>query len=51
VQLRIGDAKEVLTGPKVLTIKAGIEHEVTAITDAIWHCTHASETALIGEGE
>jgi quercetin dioxygenase-like cupin family protein len=51
VQLTTGNEKEVITGPKVIVIKAGITHEVRAITPAIWHCTHASETALIGEGE
>lgn len=43
VRLRVDQAVQVLTGPKVITIQAGKVHEVTAITPAIWHCTHATE--------
>lgn len=31
------------TGPACLTIKAGSAHEVTAITDVVWFCLHATE--------
>lgn len=31
------------TGPVVLSIKAGIEHEVYAVTDIVWLCQHISD--------
>lgn len=31
------------TGPACLTIKAGIAHEVEAVTDVIWYCIHATD--------
>lgn len=37
-----GETKEV-TGPCCLTIRAGVEHSVTAITDAVWYCIHATD--------
>lgn len=43
VRLQVDNEIRVLTGPKVLTIKAGKSHKVTAITPAIWHCTHATD--------
>lgn len=42
--------------PACIEIKAGIHHEITAITDVVWYCIHATDctdpqqvdTALIG---
>lgn len=37
------DGKRTLhDAPKLLTIKAGKAHEVTAITDVVWCCLHAT---------
>ena len=36
-----GEVRSV-TGPAVLTIEHGVQHEVTAVTDANWFCIHAS---------
>jgi len=43
VRLHVDDVALVLAGPAVLTIKANKAHRVEAITDAIWHCTHATD--------
>lgn len=48
-----------LVGPAVITMRAGVEHQVEAITDAVWFCIHATEetdvakidaAAIIGGG-
>lgn len=31
-----------LTGPRVLTIARGVPHQVSAITDVVWYCVHAT---------
>jgi hypothetical protein len=31
-----------LRGPIVVEIKKGVEHKVTALTDAVWYCIHAT---------
>lgn len=31
------------TGPCCLTIKAGLNHEITALEDSVWFCIHATE--------
>ena len=51
VRLAVDGVPQELAGPKIIVIQAGKEHEVFALSDVIWHCTHASETALIGKGE
>ncbi len=47
-----------LVGPSVITMRAAMEHQVEAITDAVWFCIHATEEtdvakidagAIIGE--
>lgn len=44
VALRRGDAlAEIHSGPKCLTIEAGIPHSVRAVTNAIWYCIHATD--------
>jgi quercetin dioxygenase-like cupin family protein len=51
VRLVIDGAAQEVTGPKIFLIEAWKEHQVFALTAVDWHCTHASETALIGKGE
>lgn len=38
-----GDEVFQVTGPAVLTIKAGIHHGVRAITDLVWLCIHRTD--------
>lgn len=38
-----GRSRVVHHAPAVLTIKAGVAHEVTAISDVCWLCLHATE--------
>lgn len=51
VRLMVDGVPQELTAPKIIVIQAGKEHQVLALTHVVWHCTHASETALIGKGE
>lgn len=30
------------TGPCVIEIKAGVKHTITALTDIVWFCVHAT---------
>lgn len=32
------------SGPACLVIKAGKSHKVTAVTDAVWYCVHATSS-------
>lgn len=34
-------ARTMYTAPAVVTIKAGVEHEIYAFSDAVWYCIHA----------
>jgi hypothetical protein len=34
---------EILTGPAAVTITKGQAHKVTALTDAVWYCIHATD--------
>ena len=34
-----------VTGPAVVTILAGLEHSLEAITDLVWLCIHATDAA------
>ena len=43
VLLRAGGFVESLKGPAAIEIKAGVEHEVEALTDAIWFCIWPSD--------
>lgn len=43
VRLYVDGAARTIVGPAVLTIKAGKVHEVHALTDVVWHCTHATD--------
>ena len=31
------------SAPKLLLIEAGKEHVIRALTDVVWHCTHATD--------
>jgi quercetin dioxygenase-like cupin family protein len=42
---RGGGVIEYHTGPKHLIIEAGIAHEIRAVTDAVWYCTHSAGSA------
>lgn len=43
VELKVDGVGIVIEGPKVLTIKAGKVHQVIALTDVVWHCTHKTD--------
>lgn len=43
VMVEVDGKGEVFVAPKLLTIAAGKEHEVTAITDVLWVCLHATD--------
>ena len=43
VKVERAGVEEILTGFHVLTVEAGVPHKVTAITDAIWLCIHATD--------
>jgi quercetin dioxygenase-like cupin family protein len=32
-----------LRGPAVVKIKKGVHHRITALTDAVWYCIHATD--------
>ncbi len=32
-----------MTGPSAITVRAGVEHTLHAITDAVWFCIHATD--------
>lgn len=41
VRIRAGEEIKTYEAPVCIEIKAGIEHEVQALTDAVWYCIHA----------
>lgn len=41
VRVRAGENSSIYAAPTCIEIKAGIEHEVEALTDAVWYCIHA----------
>ena len=43
VLVRAGGWVEKMKGPAVIDMKAGISHEVEALTDAIWFCVHKTD--------
>lgn len=38
-----GDVVKEYTGPTCIEIKAGIPHEILAVTDVVWYCIHATD--------
>jgi quercetin dioxygenase-like cupin family protein len=43
VIVKTDDSEQEYTGPACLTIKANTHHEITALTDSVWFCVHATE--------
>lgn len=43
VQVHVDGKIERYTGPALLTIPAGKEHSVVAVSDAVWACLHATD--------
>ncbi len=43
VVVEVDGARRLRDAPALLTIKAGKVHEVTAITDVVWVCLHATD--------
>ena len=43
VQVTVGDKTDTVVAPACLTIKAGSEHRVHAVTDTVWYCIHATD--------
>jgi quercetin dioxygenase-like cupin family protein len=44
-----GEPTRVLTGPVALNIKAGLEHAVRSLTDAVWYCIHPTDETDVGK--
>ena len=42
-QVTVEDQTTTVTGPACLTIVAGKHHSVTALTDVVWYCVHATD--------
>ena len=38
-----GEISQEVAGPACLTIRAGVSHSVTAVTDVVWFCVHATD--------
>lgn len=43
VRLTVAGHSELITGPKAITIRAGEEHTLFAITKAVWFCIHPTD--------
>lgn len=43
VIVRTDESEQQYDGPACLTIKANTHHEITALTDSVWFCVHATE--------
>lgn len=42
-QVTVDGHTKTMTAPSCITIEAGKEHRVHAITDAVWYCIHATD--------
>lgn len=42
VSLDLDGEKSKINAPALLTIKSGQQHVITALTDVVWHCIHAT---------
>lgn len=42
-EVEVDGVKEIHRAPKILTIRANKVHEVTALTDVVWICTHRDD--------
>jgi quercetin dioxygenase-like cupin family protein len=43
VLLKFDGKSQIIQAPACITIPAGVEHVIDAITDAVWYCIHATE--------
>ena len=43
VIVTVNGVSEEYCGPAVLNIRAGLNHEVKALTESVWFCVHATE--------
>lgn len=43
VLLNVDGENSEIKGPAILEIKAGSAHQVTALTDVVWACVHATD--------
>lgn len=50
-RVRIGRESQEMTGYRMITIPANVDHEITAITDVIWLCLWAGDIAPRQEAE
>jgi len=41
VLIKAGNKAKIYEAPICIEIKAGIEHEIQALTDSVWYCIHA----------
>lgn len=41
--IKAGDVVKEYYAPTCIEIKAGISHEIVALTDVVWYCIHATE--------
>jgi quercetin dioxygenase-like cupin family protein len=57
VKAEVGESVQYFTGPAVITVPAGVEHRITALTDIVWFCIHGTsaidnlDEVLIEKGE
>ena len=49
ISLTYGNETITMTGPAALTILAGLEHTIEAITDAVWFCIHPTDETDAGK--
>lgn len=41
---KAGDGvSQLITGPGAITVRAGVTHELHALTDAVWFCVHPTD--------
>lgn len=43
VLLTAGEMVTMYDAPSCIVVEAGVEHSITAITDAVWYCVHATD--------
>lgn len=43
VKLSVDGVETIITAPHCVTVMAGKAHVVTAVTDAVWYCIHATD--------
>lgn len=43
VEVSYAGSPKLYKAPACVLIPASVDHEITAVTDAVWYCTHATE--------